>query len=405
MGRQPAKADHPDFQLSAAITAALRAQLPALAEQTVAAVIAEVPSYTDAWSGPMGAAISDAVELALGGFLTLAGRSGGPDPGRPAAEAAEAAYALGRGEARGGRSMEALLAAYRIGARVAWRDMARTSVAAGLSAEQLAAFAELVFAYIDELSASSAAGHTDELETTGRVRRRYLERLAQVLLGGAPADAVMAAAERADWPAPEVLTAVLLPEKQLRAALRKVDARSLQPSEDVPGLDAIPGFALVLVAHTGKPVSSSRSRLLGVLDGHDAVVGPTRPWLDVGASYRRALRVAQMRVGAAGRPTTIDTEDHLAQIVLGADADALADLRARVLEPLADLRPSAAEKLTETLRAWLLHQGRRDEIAADLFIHGQTVRYRMGQLREVYGEQLDDPDFVLEATIALGVAQ
>jgi hypothetical protein len=51
-------------------------------------------------------------------------------------------------------------------------------------AERLAGFAELVFAYIDELSAASVAGHTDELATTGRVRERLLERLAADLLDG-----------------------------------------------------------------------------------------------------------------------------------------------------------------------------------------------------------------------------
>ena len=75
--------------------------------------------------------------------------------------------------------MEALLAAYRIGARVSWRDLSRTAVEAGVEAEQLSRFAELVFAYIDELSAASAAGHTDELESTGRVRQRNLDRLAR----------------------------------------------------------------------------------------------------------------------------------------------------------------------------------------------------------------------------------
>ncbi len=70
--------------------------------------------------------------------------------------------------------MDALLAAYRVGARVAWRELSSTAVEAGLPAETMAKFAELVFAYIDELSAASVAGHADELATTGRVRQRYL---------------------------------------------------------------------------------------------------------------------------------------------------------------------------------------------------------------------------------------
>ena len=54
------------------------------------------------------------------------------------------------------------------------------------------------------------------------------------------------------------------------------------------------------------------------------------------------------------------------------------------------------------MRAWLLLQGRRDLVAEALFVHPQTVRYRVGRLRELYGDRLADPQFVLEATIALG---
>ena len=70
---------------------------------------------------------------------------------------------------------------HRVGARVAWRHMSDTAVAAGMDVASLARFAELVFAYIDQLSASSVAGHTDELDSTGRVRRHHLERLGALL--------------------------------------------------------------------------------------------------------------------------------------------------------------------------------------------------------------------------------
>jgi DNA-binding PucR family transcriptional regulator len=74
-----------------------------------------------------------------------------------------------------------------------------------------------------------------------------------------------------------------------------------------------------------------------------------------------------------------------------------------VLAPLATLRPGAAERLTETLRSWLLHQGRRDDIASELTVHPQTIRYRMTQLRELYGDRLADPQLIAELTIALAV--
>ncbi|CAM3794329.1 helix-turn-helix domain-containing protein [Nocardioides marinus] len=112
------------------------------------------------------------------------------------------------------------------------------------------------------------------------------------------------------------------------------------------------------------------------------------------ASHDRVLRAHAAGLGP-------DTEAHLPALVLDADAEARADLRAQVLAPLADLRPAQAEKLTETLRAWLLHHGRREEVAAALFVHPQTVRYRMGQLRELYGDRLEDPETVLALTVAL----
>jgi DNA-binding PucR family transcriptional regulator len=134
--------------------------------------------------------------------------------------------------------------------------------------------------------------------------------------------------------------------------------------------------------------------------GRAAVAGPPRPWLAASASYTRALRALDLR-SRLGEDATYDTEEHLADLVLAADREAVADLRARVLAPLDDLRPATQQKLAETLRAWLLHQGRRDDVAAALFVHPQTVRYRMGQLRELYGDRLDDPDTVRDLTIAL----
>lgn len=360
----------------------MRAQLTEIADDVVAAIVEEVPDYRDAFSGPMGQTISNAVRLALGGFLTLA-RSTTPDQ-RTTILATEGSYALGRGEARSGRSTDALLSAYRIGARVAWRELSSTAVRHGLPSEVLADFAQLVFAYIDEQSAAAIAGHRDETETTGRVRQRLLDRLAELLLEEAPRDEVEEAAERAGWPPPRTLTAALVPTSRVRQVLASLDGGTLQ----VPVPDGSEDRVLLLVP------DGRRRSLLQALRDHDAVAGPAVPWLEVRRSADRAIR-------ARGLGIALDTEAHLPQLVLRADEAALADLRARALAPLAGLRPAAAEKLADTLRLWLLLQGRREEVAAALFVHPQTVRYRMGQLRELYGDKLEDPDTVLELTLAL----
>jgi DNA-binding PucR family transcriptional regulator len=120
--------------------------------------------------------------------------------------------------------------------------------------------------------------------------------------------------------------------------------------------------------------------------------------MGVRASYLRAVRARGLA------PGLVDTDEHLVELVLGADEEAAEDLRRRALAPLAALAAGSAERLAETLRSWLLNQGRRDAVAAELFVHPQTVRYRMGQIRELYGDRLTDPAVVLELTVALGIS-
>jgi hypothetical protein len=380
------------LRLPADVVAVMRTDMAGVAEQVIAAVISEVPSYRDPFQGQMGRNIEVAVGVALDGFLDLASRREGIDAGDQIEAVLEAAYALGRGEARSGRTMDALAQAYRVGARVAWREMSTAAVSSGLDATMLARLAELVFAYIDELSDASVSGHADELATSGRLRERRLERLGSRLLEGEPEAELVAAAERADWKPPQEMVAVILPEPKVRGIRRSLDARTLHLAEDTAGLDLDSGLSVLFVP---LPAPRSRAVLTRVLVDVGAIIGPARPWAQVRSSYLRVVQA--QRLGLTG-----DTDRHLAAIVVGADADARADLRTRVLAPLGDLGATSREKLTDTLRAWLLHQGRRDEVAAALFVHPQTVRYRMGQLRDLYGDRLTDPDFVRDAVIALG---
>jgi hypothetical protein len=372
----------------------MRSRLAEVAEKTVSAITVEVPSYSGAWSGPMGQTIENAVRLAFSGLVDLLSAPVGA-PGTPLAPVLDGAYALGRGEARSGRSMDALLAAYRVGARVAWREFAAFAVDEGVDPGTIAEFAELVFAYIDELSAASVTGHSDELATTGRVRQRYLQQLCHHLLAGASPDVLVAAAERAEWTPPTTLTAVLLPQSRTRGVMSTIDSRTLEPGEESTLVGDDYSVLLVPDVH-----GRARQRLLKDLDDRQAVVGPARAWMSVASSFARAVR------GRVIIPTSpdavVDTDAHLVELVLRADTEALRDLRSDVLAPLAEVRDSTAEKLVETLRAWLLHHGRREDVAAALFVHPQTVRYRLSLLRDLYGERLEDPEFVLALTVALG---
>ena len=51
--------------------------------------------------------------------------------------------------------------------------------------------------------------------------------------------------------------------------------------------------------------------------------------------------------------------------------------------------------------SWLDHQGEVARVAAELHVHPQTVRYRLARLRELFGDQLDDPEARFELALAL----
>src|ERR671912_2040407 len=187
--------------------AVLRPVLPGLADETIAAIAREVPDYARAMEGDFGQVVRLGVEVAFNRFLDLLAA----EQPRPA-ETARTYVDLGRGEFHAGRSLDALLAAYRVGARVAWRRFVEAGVAGGLAAEAIYALGEAIFAYIDELSAESAEGYAEEQTAAAgesERRRRHLVRL----LGQEPPasqEAIRTAAAAAGWTAPRAGLAALV---------------------------------------------------------------------------------------------------------------------------------------------------------------------------------------------------
>src|ERR671916_1078444 len=156
----------------------LRPVLPGLADEMIAAIAEEVPDYARAMEGTFGQLVRLGVEVALRRFVDMVA-----DPAADVTRARDTYVNLGRGEFHARRSLDALLAAYRVGARLAWRRYVEAGVAGGLDADVIYALGEAIFAYIDELSAESAEGYTEEQTAAAgeseRRRRRLIRLLAQ----------------------------------------------------------------------------------------------------------------------------------------------------------------------------------------------------------------------------------
>lgn len=70
------------------------------------------------------------------------------------------------------------------------------------------------------------------------------------------------------------------------------------------------------------------------------------------------------------------------------------------LAPLGAAGPQV-EELVATLRSFLRHHGSRGEVAAELGVHRNTVRNRIGQIEAALGRSLNDPQTRVDAWIAL----
>ena len=362
----------------------VRPHLPEVVEEVIGSIPAEVPSYARPLEGRFGEGVRLGVQVALDRFLDLPGT----ESAALSAQDRGVYLALGKGELLQGRSLEALLAAYRVGARVAFRRFAQ--LASLVDAELLMPLAESVFAYIDELSAVSAEGYAaEQSRRAGEADRRRTELMALLLAGTADVPGVTAAAAAVGWSVPEEVVVVL------------VDA------ERAAGLATRLGPDALVAAHGGDVVAlvpvrpTWREQLRAALAGWQAAVGPPRPLTSAASSLGLAAQTASL-VSAGlliGDPVLAD--EHLGDLVVHRDADLVVALSAARLAPLLQVRASSRDRLAETLLAWLQHRGERQHVAAALHVHPQTVGYRLTQLRELFGEVLEEPAARFELEVAL----
>jgi DNA-binding PucR family transcriptional regulator len=144
-------------------------------------------------------------------------------------------------------------------------------------------------------------------------------------------------------------------------------------------------------------------------------VPPPRDDADGAATGRGDASAAQGTAsprGQASASTTVQSrgglivaDEHLPALLLAAAPGIAADLARTRLAPLNDLAEGPRERLAFTLRAYLDRPGQVQAIAAALDVHPQTVRYRLKQLRELFGDRLEDPDARFELSLALRAAE
>ena len=368
--------------------AVMRPELPSLLKEMAAEIVTAIPEYGHLLEGPNSRVIKIGIEQSIATFID-----------RVAAPAATTALRddlcrrFGRFEAYEGRSLDNLQAAYRIGCQVALRRVRTVGRRFNLSASFMLNFADALFAYMGDLAELSREGYVQALAELGEEPDNRRRRLLRRILGGTAVarSALAELAEHSAWPLPEEVTMVaLVPgSRPARAAL---DRDILQDFADPEPHLLVPG-----------PFTAERrASLTAALGGCRAAVGLTTGLGEAADSLRWARHT--LALGDSGvvddDPLTL-SEDHLLPLWLMGDP-ALADQMAKkYLGPLVGLTATQRSRLIDTLRIWLITRGTAGQVAEQLGVHPQTVRYRLRILDRAFGDRLTRPDDRFATEIAL----
>ncbi|MGW7052879.1 PucR family transcriptional regulator [Streptomyces sp. NPDC054887] len=366
-------------------------QVPELARDILAAIRREYPGLafiTDESGEPKALiAIRHALELFVEQMTT------GSD--RPRA-LPEMFQDFGRGEVTQGRTLDSLQGIYRLGVRLSWRRMAEIGQQVDIPPAAMYELAESAFEYLDVMVAQSVRGYAEAVARQAGERLRLQRQLVELLLTEHRTDPSTRLADRAagiGWKLPErVAVAVLLRPAQEAVAPAVgdevlLDMEGEQPRMVVPDPDA-PGRAELLHRATAS---------------WSGAIGPSVPLAQAATSLRWAEAAVRMiEQGLLPQGRLLHCGDHVEALVLLPSGELIDDLARRRLAHLSETGgPAHAHRLAETLLAWLETRGGAPEVADRLGVHPQTVRYRLRQLRELWGEDLDDPDRRFEMEMVL----
>jgi hypothetical protein len=377
--------------LPAEIADMIEPELEATTDEILITIAREVPDYARPLEGSFGQGVRTGVTEALRQFVELVrSPSGERGPGR------EVYAALGAGELRQGRTLDALQSAYRVGARVAWRRLAAAATRAGVEPEVLSLLAESIFAYIEELSADSVEGYAEARSRLEGERRRRRRELVSLLVREPPAAQadLRSVAEAAGWRVPEAAAALACEEERLERLAARL------PTDAVTAV--LDGIGCAIVPDPDGPGRRAEIDLAVKRAKAHAALGPAGPLRELGASWslaRATLRAVE--AGAIEATAVVRVEDALTELLLFENGALVERLAARRLAAFDGLTPKARRRMEETALAYVQQQGNAAAMSRALGLHAQTARYRLGRLRELLGDTLDDPAGRFELELAL----
>ncbi len=364
---------------------ALRPLVTAFSADVADRVQTEVSAYAGQPDGRRRDIIAHAVEQATHRFLdTLDGlphRDRGVD---------EMFQAMGRAEASDSGDLAAMRSALRLAATVTWDTLRRANPGQPMSDETRGRLADGLFGYIDHLVEQAEKGFAAGRRAMQSDRGQARARLADQLLTGRRASQLETVDPEVWTPPASVVVIVSEPD-----VTRSVDVVELAAEHLAMRYD---GRVVVIAdacrkAHVVETFAAASTPI--------AASWPVEPAL-IPSAYRWARRALDLvRRGVIPAQPLVRCRDHRTQIWLHSEPALRQRMCQDMLKPLLAETPNSREILSQTLLVWLETRDSAPAIAAHLGVHAQTVRYRWKRINELFGDDLHDPEFIVQITMLL----
>ncbi|OBA78116.1 PucR family transcriptional regulator [Mycobacterium sp. 1164966.3] len=279
------------------------------------------------------------------------------------------------------------------------------------SEEQLTALTVGILKYSRDLAFTAATAYADAAEARGTWDSRMEASVVDAVVRGDTGPELLSRAAALNWDTTSPATVVVgtpapsrgEPNAELDSERASQDVRDIAARHGRAALTDVHGTWLVaIVSGHLSPTEKFLGDLLEAFSDGPVVIGPTAPMLTAAYhSASEAISGMNAVAGWSGAPRPVLARELLPERALMGDASALVALHTDVMRPLADAGPT----LTETLNAYLDCGGAIEACARKLFVHPNTVRYRLKRITDFTGRDPTQPRDAYVLRVAATVGQ